>query len=52
MNKAMYAVGLGVLKPRWVQARIVRLAPKLQDNKQFRTTELTARDRRIIKENL
>lgn len=52
MNKAMYGVGLGVLKPRWFQARVVRLAPKLQKDKVFRTTELTARDRRIIKENL
>lgn len=52
MNKGLYGVGLGVIKPQWVQTKIVRLAPNLLKNKILRTTDLPARDRRIIKENL
>jgi hypothetical protein len=52
MSKGLYGVGMGVLKPHWLDRRLQRLAPRLWDKKVVRTTDLSIRDRRIIKENL
>lgn len=52
MRKGLYGVGVGVLRPGWIDRRIARLAPRLWDKKPIRTTNLSARDRRIVKENL
>jgi hypothetical protein len=52
MRKGLYGVGMGVIPSRWVARRVYRLAPKLWENKPVRTTDLSVRDRRIVKENL